>query len=50
MVKVEDGTPDLETIDAEASIIFDNNEPIDTPAIFNTVCNWMDSNGGGEGK
>ena len=45
-VKVEDGAPDLEIIDAEASIIFDNNEPIDTPAIFNTVCYWNDSQKG----
>ena len=27
----------LARIDAEASIIFDANEPIDTPPIFNTV-------------
>ena len=27
----------LSRIDAEAAIIFDQNEPIDTPPIFNTV-------------
>ena len=36
-VFVEDSVSDLARIDAEASIIFDANEPIDTPPIFNTV-------------
>ncbi len=33
----DDDVSNLATIDAEASIIFDANEPIDTPPIFNTV-------------
>jgi len=37
-VFVEDSVSDLARVDAEASIIFDANEPIDTPPIFNTVC------------
>ena len=27
----------LSTVDAKASIVFDMNEPIDTPPVFNTV-------------
>ena len=37
-------TQDVETqsrIDAEANIFFDQNEPIATPPIFNTVKNYM---------
>ena len=29
--------PNMARIDAQASIIFDENEPIETPPIFNTV-------------
>ena len=36
-VSVADDASNLATIDAEASIVFDANEPIDTPPIFNTV-------------
>lgn len=36
-VFVDDDANNLATIDAEASIVFDVNEPIDTPPIFNTV-------------
>jgi subtilase family serine protease len=36
-VQVKRGTATGAVIDAQAQIIFDNNEPIDTPAIFNTV-------------
>ncbi|XP_072028717.1 uncharacterized protein [Amphiura filiformis] len=36
-VKPKRDTPDLAVIDAEARIIFDQNDPIDTPPIFNTI-------------
>ena len=36
-VRPKRDTPDLAVIDAEARIIFDQNDPIDTPPIFNTV-------------
>jgi hypothetical protein len=38
-VFADDDASNLATIDAEASIIFDANEPINTPPIFNTVMN-----------
>jgi hypothetical protein len=36
-VRVKSSVKPLTRIDAQASIIFDRNEPIDTPPIFNTV-------------
>ncbi|XP_033106419.1 uncharacterized protein LOC117108507 [Anneissia japonica] len=36
-VKPRFNTIDLSVIDAKASIIFDQNDPIDTPPIFNTI-------------
>ena len=36
-VRVKQGVETLTRIDAEADIIFDQNEPIVTPPIFNTV-------------
>lgn len=36
-VFIDEDASNLAAIDAEASIIFDVNEPIDTPPIFNTV-------------
>lgn len=36
-VRPVDQVESLSRIDAEATIIFDQNEPIDTPPIFNTV-------------
>ena len=36
-VRAKRDTADLTVIDAEATIIFDQNDPIDTPPIFNTV-------------
>ncbi|XP_071964990.1 uncharacterized protein [Antedon mediterranea] len=36
-VKPRVSTIDLSVIDAKASIIFDNNDPIETPPIFNTI-------------
>ena len=36
-VRANQNTPNLERIDAKASIVFDQNEPIVTPEIFNTV-------------
>jgi len=36
-VRAHQQVPSLSTIDAKASIVFDQNEPIDTPPIFNTV-------------
>ena len=40
-VFVDDTASNLAQIDAEASIIFDANEPIETPPIFNTVCTLL---------
>ena len=37
-VQADDGVQSLSRIDATATIIFDQNEPIQTPPIFNTVC------------
>lgn len=36
-VRPKKNLPSLSRIDAQASIYFDKNEPIDTPPIFNTV-------------
>lgn len=36
-VRAKSATPDLARITAIARIVFDQNEPIDTPEIFNTV-------------
>lgn len=36
-IRPVDQVESLSRIDAEATIIFDQNEPIDTPPIFNTV-------------
>ncbi len=36
-VSLKKNLPSLARIDAQASIYFDKNEPIDTPPIFNTV-------------
>lgn len=36
-IYADDDASNLAVIDAEASIVFDVNEPIDTPPIFNTV-------------
>ena len=36
-IKIASGVMSEAVIDAEASIIFDTKEPIDTPPIFNTV-------------
>ena len=43
-IQMNDQVPSLSRIDANASIIFDQNEPILTPPIFNTVsfvCNHI---------
>ncbi len=37
IVRAKPGTPSGSRIDAQARIVFDNNAPIDTPAVFNTV-------------
>ena len=37
IVRAKQRVGSLSRIDAEAAIIFDQNEPIDTPPIFNTV-------------
>ena len=36
-VRADNEVRSLSQIDAEATIIFDQNDPIDTPPIFNTV-------------
>lgn len=36
-VRADRDVASLSTIDAEATIVFDQNEPIATPPIFNTV-------------
>ena len=41
MVRLKKNSPSLTRIDAQASIYFDKNEPIDTPPIFNTVIRGM---------
>ena len=40
-VRLKKNSPSLTRIDAQASIYFDKNEPIDTPPIFNTVIRVM---------
>jgi len=39
-VRADQQVPSLSTIDAKASIVFDQNEPIETPPIFNTVSSF----------
>lgn len=41
-VQADDEVESLSRIDATATIIFDQNEPIDTPPIFNTVTTQSD--------
>ena len=37
-VQTKEQLSSLTRVDAKATIVFDQNEPIDTPPIFNTVC------------
>lgn len=43
-VLADDDVQSLARIDASATIVFDQNEPIDTPPIFNTVSHSDENN------